>query len=102
MNALALVVAFQLGAGIPDEVDVRRGVAGATVGAAAGGVGAGLAFHALVQAGAKASKCEGAGCEGFGLMSIFYTVPVALLGAGIGGVGGALLGIAIGDALDAE
>jgi hypothetical protein len=104
MNALALVVAFQLSAGITDHVDVDGrvvgGIAGATVGAAVGGVGAALAFEAWVTASAKASRCDE--CEGYGLMSFFYTVPVALIGAGLVGAGGALLGIVIGDAVDAE
>lgn len=106
MNALALLVALQLNAGISDHVQVDGRVVGAAtggvIGAAAGGVGAAVAFNAWVSSSAKASNCEDVECEGYGLMSFFYTVPVALVGAGLGGAGGALLGFLVGDAVDAE
>lgn len=106
MNALALVVALQLNAGISDHVQVDSRVVGAAtggvLGAAVGGIGAALAFDAWVSASQRASKCEAEECEGYGLTAFYYTVPVALVGAGLVGAGGALLGLVIGDVVDAE
>lgn len=105
MNALALVVALHVNAGISDHVQVDGRVVGAAtggvIGAAVGGVGAAIAFDAWVSASQQASTCVAEECEGYGLMA-FYTLPVALVGAGLGGAGGALLGLVVGDAVDAE